>query len=83
MIHALYSSTETHFEFQGAVVAAVLVNSGIRQVCPLSGTLFALAADRAHVMYLGACISLFANDVAIVVVTILRSLDALPDGLRR
>lgn len=89
VIHALHSSKETHFEFQGAVVAMVLVNSAIRQGCPLSGTLLALVADpfvkwfQAQAILLGACIFLSAVAVAIVVANILRVLDALPYRLRR
>lgn len=88
MIHLLFSNMETRFEFQGAVVAAVLVKSGIRQGCPLSGTSFALVPDS-FVMCFPAQAIVFrhsfscADDDAIMVANILRILGMQVDGLCR
>lgn len=45
LIEAMYEEIDTTFEVSGCPVATVAVRQGIRQDCPMSGSLFALALD--------------------------------------
>jgi hypothetical protein len=84
-IRQLYAFCHAILLFNGAEVASLLIGSGIKQGCPLSGSMFALAIDPLiryllHTSVMGSiCITAFADDIAIVVANIFTM---LPDILR-
>lgn len=83
-VMALYIGIRTTMRFRGMPVGGRLVlASGIKQVCLLYGSLFALSLDplvwRALVLpvFAGARLSAFEDDLAIVLRCLLRSLTEL------
>lgn len=89
LVRAMYGQNSTVFEVSGSPVAEVSVASGIRQGCPLSGSLFALALDpllrrlMAHHMLASACLFAYADDLAAVLWRIRDELPHLLETLRR
>ncbi len=85
-IHAvrqLYTDCSAMLLFNGAELDSILIESGIKQGCPLSGSLFALAIDPLiryllHTSVLGSiCLTAFADDIAIVVANLFTMLPGI------
>lgn len=71
LLHVLYFELITTVFFDNSELNTIKIAAGIKQGCPLSGTLFAIAVDplvRAHldITLHYATICLFADDVALV-----------------
>lgn len=72
LVRNMCRGNTTIFEVSGSPVAEVAVASGVRQGCPLSGSLFALALDpllcraMAHRMLASARLFVGADDLAVV-----------------
>lgn len=68
LILLLYTDLCTDFVYTGDVVATSDLRAGIRQGCPLSSTIFALACDvrwyLASPAFTSTCIFLYADDMA-------------------
>lgn len=70
--HALYDSLVTTVLYNNTELNEFAIAAGVKQGCPLSGTLFAIAVDplvRAHIAHItlrSSTISLFVDDVAVV-----------------
>lgn len=79
-IEMMYHNMVTYFEVGGHVCAVVELKSGIRQGCPLSGTICAIALDPAIRYFLeqatfASCrIFAFADDLAVVLTKIAEQL---------
>lgn len=77
LILALYNNLVTTVYFGGCELDGINITSGIKQGCPLSGSIFAIAADPLIRAYLAATtmqssrIGVFADDIALA----LRHLD--------
>lgn len=71
VVRLLYHRLETHILYKGRIVASHPKASGMKQGCPLSGTLFALALDPLIRHYLmtttlhSSAICAFADDLGI------------------
>lgn len=83
LIRVMYRDLHTDFVIGGHHCVRVFLRSGIRQGCPLSGTLFAIALDPA-IRYLlaqatfASCrIFAFADDLAVVLMCIALQIGAL------
>lgn len=82
-IEALYTDLVTYVFHNGRKLHSFPIKAGIKQGCPLSGSLFAIAADpliRAHLANLtihSGRINLFADDTAIALRHLARSLPSV------
>lgn len=80
LIKALYHNLVTQLSLDGEIVGTVRIASGIKQGCPLSGTLFALGLDPLIRRYLSSVtfassrICAFADDLALVLASLRRQL---------
>lgn len=83
LVETMYLDLTATFVVGGHAVASIRLRSGIRQGCPLSGTLFAVALDLAIRYFLAqatfssARIFAFADDLAVVLTLIARQLAPL------
>jgi hypothetical protein len=91
-IHAvrqLYTDCSAMLLFNGAELDSILIESGIKQGCPLSGSLFALAIDPLiryllHTSVLGSlCLTAFADDIAIVVANLFTMLPGILESFSK
>jgi hypothetical protein len=88
-IRQLYACCWAMLVFNGAELGSILIESGIKQGCPLSGSIFALAIDPLiryllHTSVLGSiCITAFADDIAIVVANLFVMLPNILDTFRQ
>lgn len=70
IIRMLYHDLRADFVYGGTVVTTIALHSGVRQGCPLSGTIFALSLDPFIRWYLsrsvfaGFHIFLYTDDLA-------------------
>ena len=72
VIKLFYQDNRHLLKLQGSIFAGVVVHSGVRQGCPLSGLLFALCVDVlleriGDILHAGEALGAFADDIAIVV----------------
>jgi hypothetical protein len=88
-IRQLYFDCSAMLLFNGSELGFISLCSGIKQGCPLSGSLFALAIDPLiryllHTSVLGSiCITAFADDIAIVVANLFTMLPGILASFRR
>jgi hypothetical protein len=82
-VRQLYMDCSALLLFNGSELDSILLSSGIKQGCPMSGSLFALAIDPLiryllHTSVLGSiCITAFADDIAIVVANLFTMLPGI------
>lgn len=80
IVHLLYHQLVTEILYKGRDVASHPIASGIKQRCPLSGTLFALTLDRLIRHYLctitlrSSVICAFADDLGLAMLDMYRQL---------
>lgn len=73
LVKALYRDLVTAVDFAGETVAELALSSGIKQVCSLSGTLFALAFDPmirrylANITLASSKLCAFADDISLAI----------------
>ena len=83
LIRALYRDCLTLVMFAGAVVGSFFIHSGIKQGCPLSGSIFALAIDpllRAicvRSLTRSNVLRAYADDIGVVLMNVLLELPGL------
>jgi hypothetical protein len=88
-IRQLYAFCRAMLVFNGAELSSFLIESGIKQGCPLSGSIFALAIDPLiryllHTSVIGSiCITAFADDIAIVAANLFTMLPEILNSFRR
>ena len=88
LIAALYADCEALIVLNGQVVNMFSVASGIKQGCPLSGTIFALAIDpliralTSRIITPPSLLSAYADDLAIVLNDLFRQLPFVIEVLR-
>jgi exonuclease III len=88
-IRQLYELCFAMLLFNGAELTSLLIGSGIKQGCPMSGSIFALVIDPLiryllHTSVMGSiCITAFADDIAIVVANLFTMLPDILECFRR
>lgn len=87
MVRAMYADQPTDMDFHGRRATSVRILSGIRQGCPLSGTIFAICLEPfvrwclARPVFQASRLFAYADDVAIVMRRLAEQLGPLTEAL--